>query len=100
MHGLISCGGGRGEHKLADGDFPTCIAMRIMSGSGGRPVLRGPDHSIPTGRNDHATNAGKCERAVGTLPGDDSTNVHVTISAKDQKNEEKGKGPKNPRAES
>ena len=69
MHGLISCGGGRSEHKLADGDFPTCIAMRIMSGSGGRPVLGGPDHSIPTGRNDHATNAEKCERAVGTPPG-------------------------------
>ena len=48
-------------------------------------VLGGSDHSIPTCRNDHATNARKCERAVETPPGDDSTNVHVTISAKDQK---------------
>ena len=41
-----------------------------MSGREGRPVLGGPDHCTPTGRSGHATDATRCERAVGTPAGD------------------------------
>ena len=41
-----------------------------MSGREGRPVSGGPDHCTPTGRSGHATDATRCERAVGTPAGD------------------------------